>query len=528
MLSGRRARPRGDDPAAAAVDRRRARRAAIPGRDSLRGGARSDHGPIRSRRLDFSGNRGGGRAQAPARPRLPLSERAVRAPAGAAECRTRTRSGAGPARGRVHPRIPAVGRPRRRLSRVVARADSAHHVGRPVDPRPPLSGDGASHRGDGRLRHLVPLRPIRGSGGRRGRRNPDGREEPADDGKRLRRRRARTPQRSAPRFRSAACDGPGPPGDVRDRRRVLRDRGGGAGARGFRRRHGTVAARRLRGGRRPVRDSVRHGRCADRRDRGRLVATDLRNHARDPARHRLGLRGARLDGSGRPRRRSHGRNDRRGRRVEGRGHLAGLEDRIPRGRDTGAPAARAADRRGVRVLGGRGHRDPARPGLHVWVERDPGAAGDADEDDHRGRSRRSAPVGSRPDGRRPRDFRDAVRRVGPGVCDRRLSSARFDGADLRRGLRPRLGRPAPRGKGSLPAGGDAGILAASGLVAGEGLAGVLVAGLVAAGVAPKGMAPRISGALGQSLTLLALAGVCGFLLAAGARRANKPDSPGLS
>lgn len=84
------------------------------------------------------------------------------------------------------------------------------------------------------------------------------------------------------------------------------------------------------------------------------------------------------------------------------------------------------------------------------------------------------------------------------------------------------------GKGSLPAGGDAGILAASGLVAGEGLAGVLVAGLVAAGVAPKGMAPRISGALGQSLTLLALAGVCGFLLAAGARRANKPDSPGLS
>ncbi|MDQ2970458.1 MAG: oligopeptide transporter, OPT family [Acidobacteriota bacterium] len=84
------------------------------------------------------------------------------------------------------------------------------------------------------------------------------------------------------------------------------------------------------------------------------------------------------------------------------------------------------------------------------------------------------------------------------------------------------------GKGSPPAGGDAGILAASGLVAGEGLAGVLVAGLVAAGVAPKGMAPRVSGALGQSLTVLALAGLCGFLLAAGARRVDKPNSPELS
>jgi putative OPT family oligopeptide transporter len=84
------------------------------------------------------------------------------------------------------------------------------------------------------------------------------------------------------------------------------------------------------------------------------------------------------------------------------------------------------------------------------------------------------------------------------------------------------------GKGSLPAGGDAGILAASGLVAGEGLAGVLVAGLVASGIAPRGMAPRISGALGQSFTILALAGVCGFLLASGARRVEKPNGPGLS
>ena len=66
--------------------------------------------------------------------------------------------------------------------------------------------------------------------------------------------------------------------------------------------------------------------------------------------------------------------------------------------------------------------------------------------------------------------------------------------------------------------GDPGILAASGLVAGEGLAGVLVAGLVAAGIAPRSMAPRISGAAGQALTLLALAALCAFLAVAGTRR----------
>src|SRR5687767_2038673 len=43
------------------------------------------------------------------------------------------------------------------------------------------------------------------------------------------------------------------------------------------------------------------------------------------------------------------------------------------------------------------------------------------------------------------------------------------------------------------AGADPGILAASGLVAGEGLAGVLVAGLVAAQVLPRTMAPRLPG-----------------------------------
>jgi putative OPT family oligopeptide transporter len=62
---------------------------------------------------------------------------------------------------------------------------------------------------------------------------------------------------------------------------------------------------------------------------------------------------------------------------------------------------------------------------------------------------------------------------------------------------------------------DPGILAASGLVAGEGLAGVLVAALVATGLAPKSMDPRLGGLPGE-LVALALAGAfCYFLYRAG-------------
>jgi putative OPT family oligopeptide transporter len=57
----------------------------------------------------------------------------------------------------------------------------------------------------------------------------------------------------------------------------------------------------------------------------------------------------------------------------------------------------------------------------------------------------------------------------------------------------------------------AGILAASGVVAGEGLAGVLVAGLVAAGVIAKSGKPVLDGASGEVVSLLAIAGVCLFL-----------------
>ena len=62
---------------------------------------------------------------------------------------------------------------------------------------------------------------------------------------------------------------------------------------------------------------------------------------------------------------------------------------------------------------------------------------------------------------------------------------------------------------------DPGILAASGLVAGEGLAGVAVAGLVAAGLAPKAMDPRLGGLTGEALALLVGLGICAFLLRGG-------------
>jgi putative OPT family oligopeptide transporter len=70
-----------------------------------------------------------------------------------------------------------------------------------------------------------------------------------------------------------------------------------------------------------------------------------------------------------------------------------------------------------------------------------------------------------------------------------------------------------------PEGHDAGILAASGLVAGEGLAGVLVAALVALGVAPKGRPPLVGGVPGEALNALVLLAVCAFLVRA-ARRAS--------
>jgi putative OPT family oligopeptide transporter len=75
---------------------------------------------------------------------------------------------------------------------------------------------------------------------------------------------------------------------------------------------------------------------------------------------------------------------------------------------------------------------------------------------------------------------------------------------------------AERDRGPLAEGAsDPGILAASGLVAGEGLAGVAVAGLVAAGLAPKAMDPRLGGVAGEFAALVVAMAVCYFLLRGG-------------
>lgn len=76
----------------------------------------------------------------------------------------------------------------------------------------------------------------------------------------------------------------------------------------------------------------------------------------------------------------------------------------------------------------------------------------------------------------------------------------------------RAGRP--------PGESDPGVLAASGLVAGEGLAGVAIAALVATGVVPKSVAPRIGGGIGEALALAAVLGVLVFLVRAGRARSR--------
>jgi uncharacterized oligopeptide transporter (OPT) family protein len=78
---------------------------------------------------------------------------------------------------------------------------------------------------------------------------------------------------------------------------------------------------------------------------------------------------------------------------------------------------------------------------------------------------------------------------------------------------------AERGRGKSKEGeGDSGVLAASGLVAGEGLAGVVVAGLVAAGLAPKSLDPRLGGLAGDAAALTVAVAVCFFLFRGGRSR----------
>ena len=74
--------------------------------------------------------------------------------------------------------------------------------------------------------------------------------------------------------------------------------------------------------------------------------------------------------------------------------------------------------------------------------------------------------------------------------------------------------------GAAAAGGDPGILAASGLVAGEGLAGVLVAALVGLGAVPKSKPPLLGGHIGEAAVLLFAAAICFFLHRAGRSRSE--------
>lgn len=75
--------------------------------------------------------------------------------------------------------------------------------------------------------------------------------------------------------------------------------------------------------------------------------------------------------------------------------------------------------------------------------------------------------------------------------------------------------------GTKKEGADPGILAASGLVAGEGLAGVLVAGLVAAQLVPRAMTPRITGVAGDLAVIVLLLVVCAFLYRAARSRDDR-------
>ena len=80
-------------------------------------------------------------------------------------------------------------------------------------------------------------------------------------------------------------------------------------------------------------------------------------------------------------------------------------------------------------------------------------------------------------------------------------------------------RIAERGAGAPRKGaGDPGVLAASGLVAGEGLAGVLVAALVASGVAPRSMTPHLGGTAGSAAVSVVILTTCAFLWLAGRAR----------
>jgi putative OPT family oligopeptide transporter len=85
--------------------------------------------------------------------------------------------------------------------------------------------------------------------------------------------------------------------------------------------------------------------------------------------------------------------------------------------------------------------------------------------------------------------------------------------DRGRGDAPKAAAGAAKGVGS-----DPGVLAASGFVAGEGLAGIVIAGLAWREVIPKSKPPLLDGAAGDAALLAVVAALCLFLWTAGRRR----------
>jgi putative OPT family oligopeptide transporter len=143
-----------------------------------------------------------------------------------------------------------------------------------------------------------------------------------------------------------------------------------------------------------------------------------------------------IDGRRRAGRRAYSRHHRGDCRLQGRRHLAGPEDWISGGGDTGKTTIRPGNRRLVRLLGRGGHGPTPGYGLHFRHEGDPGASSHADEDHHRGRPRRPAALGPRAHGGRSCHCRHSLRRIRTRLRDRGLPAAVLDGDHLYWRLRP--------------------------------------------------------------------------------------------
>ena len=124
--------------------------------------------------------------------------------------------------------------------------------------------------------------------------------------------------------------------------------------------------------------------------------------------------------------------------------------------------------------------------------------------------------------RRRLDFGDALRRLRARLRDRRLPAALVDGLPLRRRRGAQALRKEGREKKEGHGDSDPGILAASGLVAGEGLAGIAIAVAAALRWIPKSAEPRLAGVSGEVATLVVTLAVLFFLHLAG-RSGEKHD-----